>query len=181
MKKHFWISLAMVMAIIIVFGTAGAIFALLYPIKYEKEIVTYATEFDLDPGLVASVINVESGFEKNEVSSVGAIGLMQIMPSTAVEIANKLQVDEFMINDLYDVNVNIRFGCYYLRYLIDLYDGNVDTALAGYNAGLFVVNGWLINSEYSDDNQTLKTIPYKETSKFVDRVNNNLNIYKKRF
>lgn len=181
MKKHFVFSLVLVLVLVVVFGFFGTMFALLFPLKFEKDIKIYAKEYYLTPELVASVINVESGFDQTQVSNVGAIGLMQLMPSTALEIADKLMIENFKIDDLYDPTVNIRFGCFYLRYLLDFYNDNLNNALASYNAGLSNVNSWLINSEYSADGENLNNIPYKETRNFVNKIYNNLKVYKYKF
>ena len=181
MKKYFLFSSYVVLLIVLVFGAVGAALALLYPIKHEDLILLNAEKYNLQPELVASVINVESGFNENSVSDDGAIGLMQLMPTTAVEIANLLGYNSFKVNDLFKPDVNIEFGCYYLRYLTNKYNGNTNNVLAGYNAGFNNVNSWLINTEYSADGYTIDTTPYTETNNFINRVNNGLRVYKNRF
>ena len=150
-----------------------------YPLKYFSEIRMYAEEFDLKPEFVASVINAESGFDERAVSSKGAIGLMQLMPSTAQEIAEKLEFDNYSDDMLYDPDVNIRFGCYYLRYLSDRFQDDT-LVLASYNAGMGVVYKWLNNEKYSSDGELIK-IPYKQTDEYVKKVNKALPHYEKEF
>ena len=146
-----------------------------YPIKYRATIKKYANEYSLSENLIFSVINVESGFNKDCVSKANAKGLMQLLDSTSSEIANKLNVADY---NIFDPKINIKFGCYYLRYLIDYYGGNVNNALCAYNAGLNNVNGWLQDDEITQDGVTLISIPFKETSKYLNRIQSNQKIYK---
>lgn len=181
MKKYVLVSVYVVVLFVLVFGAVGTAFALLFPFKYEDSISASATKYNLDPALVASVINVESGFNARRVSPVGAMGLMQIMPATAVEIAAALNYENFSFSDLYRPEVNIEFGCYYLRYLTNLHDGSLVNVLASYNAGPNKVRAWLLNSTYSPDGQTISKTPYEETNGFIEKVNSSYKIYIKRF
>ena len=141
-----------------------------YPPKYREYVEKYADENGLEPELVFAVIKTESSFRPGVVSSAGAIGLMQLMPDTARKVAahsgGKLSEDA----DLYDPETNIAFGCMLLRWMYDEF-GNMDTALAAYNAGWGNVRKWLRDEAYSADGMTLHTIPFKETENFVRRVN----------
>lgn len=181
MKKYYLMSAYFLILFIAIFSIVGYALAVLYPFKYKSEIIESANNYKLDPALVASIINVESSFEKDKVSPVGAIGLMQLMPATAIEIANKKGITDFKISDLYDVKTNIDFGCYYLRYLLDIYNNNLPNVLASYNAGLNKVKTWLLNSNYSNDGITLISTPYEETNNFIKKVNSSYKIYSKRF
>lgn len=125
--------------------------------------------YNLEPSLICSVINVESRYNPKSVSKAGAIGLMQLLPTTATDIATNLNISNY---DLYDIDTNIYFGCYYLRYLFDLYDGDQKMTLVAYNAGLGTLNTWLIK----DPN--LENIPYKETENYLKKINFNEKIYK---
>lgn len=102
---------------------------------------------------------------------------MQLMPATFEEIAWRLKEDADLskMNDPY---VSIRYGTFYISYLIR-YFGNENTAVAAYNAGMGKVRSWLADSRYSDDGVTLKNIPYKETSDYVDKVCKARNKYQK--
>ena len=137
-----------------------------YPIKYKEEIVEKSNEYQLDTGLVFSVIKVESNFNSSAVSKKGAIGLMQIKPDTAKYIADLKGVSEY---DLLDAKTNIDFGCYYLRYLIDKFEV-LETALCAYNAGEGNVNLWLADERYSKDGKTLNKIPFRETERYVNKT-----------
>ncbi len=161
-----------------VFGGALVIYATMYPLKYEEQIEVYADEYNLDPALVASIINVESRFQPKKVSGKGAIGLMQLMPSTAEEIADKLDKTHY---DLFDPSTNIEFGCFYLQYLTTKVGTELSVLLASYNAGFNNVNQWLTDNQYSTNGVTLVTTPYKETNEYLRKVNNNYTVYKARF
>lgn len=155
--------------------------SLTHPIKYNEEIISVANEFDLQPSIVASVINVESSFDSHARSKKDALGLMQVKLSTA-----KYLVDYYRLNrevsetDLFNIKDNLYFGCLYLKYLNNKFD-NLWTSLAAYNAGETRVRTWLNDSQYSSDNVTLSNIPYSETKNYVIKIKNNQKFYKKVF
>ncbi|MBO7187575.1 MAG: lytic transglycosylase domain-containing protein, partial [Clostridia bacterium] len=126
----------------------------------------YSQKNDLSPYLVYAVILAESSFNKNVVSSAGAVGLMQVMPSTAKFIAKNLGEIEY---DLFDAKTNIKFGTYYLRYLLDKFSV-LETALLAYNAGEGTVKNWLKNSEYSKDGVSIFNVPFKETREYLEKI-----------
>jgi soluble lytic murein transglycosylase len=105
------------------------------PLRHEDIIRQQAHDKGLDPALIAAVIYAESHFRDGQVSAAGAQGLMQLTPATARYIAHKSGGTQFVVDDLGTPQVNIAYGAYYLRYLLRRYDGNVDFALAAYNAG----------------------------------------------
>lgn len=139
------------------------------PLDYVDTISHYASEYDLDPYLVAAVIDTESGFRADAVSRVGARGLMQIMPDTAEWIAKKIGPENFTADQLFDPDVNIRYGCWYLRFLFDRFQSR-DLVAAAYNAGHGRVNDWLEDESITDDSGNLVNIPYEETSKYVEKI-----------
>ncbi len=147
--------------------------------KYQEEIIENAKLNDLSPALIASIINVESGFRKDVVSNKGAIGLMQIMPQTAEWICSKnsLNFDEL---DLKDEKTSIKLGSQYLEILTNTFE-NLDSAICAYNAGPSKVKSWLANEEYSKDGVKLNKIPYKETSDYLNKVKKNLRHYSNRY
>lgn len=151
-----------------------------YPLKYREEIVENARVFGKDPAFIASIIRVESRFNPNAVSRRGAVGLMQILPSTAEFIAKNLGVKNFSIEMLFEPSLNIKFGCYYLQFLGKKFEGE-RAVLSAYNAGEGVVRAWLKNEEYSDDGATLKHVPYKETKTYVEKISKCLPVYQKMF
>ncbi len=118
-----------------------------HPLDYRSEVVGYARIYHLDPALVAAVIYEESRFRPDTTSSAGAVGLMQLLPSTARGIAEHTGGGRFRIpHDLYVPDLNIRYGCWYLAHLEQKYRGrphSVDLALAAYNAGQANVDAWI--------------------------------------
>lgn len=146
------------------------------PVQYEEYVIKYSREYNVPPALIFSVINTESGFDKDAVSSAGAKGLMQITPETFQWLQTK--TGETLAEDmLFNPDTSVKYGTFFLSILIQRFE-NIDTALAGYNAGMNAVSGWLDNPEYSDDGKSLKKIPYSETSYYVKKVNNSLKHYK---
>ena len=151
---------------------------ILYPIKYKKEISVYSEFYGVNKVLVASVICVESSFNENAKSKKGALGLMQLMPTTAKWLCEK-KGEEYDEEKLLTADYNIKLGTYYLKYLIDKFD-NQDNAILAYNAGEGVVNGWLKNGTICLDGKTIEQIPYPETSAYLTKVKRAMNVYKDR-
>ena len=148
-----------------------------YQREFTEYVTKYSNEFDVPEALIYAVIRTESGFDPEARSSVGAIGLMQLMPDT-LDWLSRLLDEEAPTGEITDPETNIKYGTYYLRYLCDRF-GNLDTALAAYNAGHGRVASWLTNKEYSDDRITLKSIPFEETKNYVNKVTSDYNTYKK--
>ena len=117
-----------------------------YPLEYEAIIKGHARNYELEPALLASVIYHESRFDPAARSQAGAIGLMQLQPETAKGIALRTGGSKFEFADLYDPELNVRYGAWYLRHLIDKY-GDLETALAAYNGGQGNVNRGVIFEE----------------------------------
>ncbi|MDY6085773.1 MAG: lytic transglycosylase domain-containing protein [Peptoniphilaceae bacterium] len=134
----------------------------------DSKIQHNAADQGLDPDLVRAVIFQESRFDPDATSRVGAQGLMQLMPQTAVDIADMR--GEEPPTDLYDIDTNLAYGITYLAYLLERFDGKVPTALAAYNAGPTVVAEWLTDPSLSADGLTLSSIPYDETRGYVEKV-----------
>lgn len=141
-----------------------------YPIRYQEIVEDYAEEFDLDVALVYSVILTESKFDTYAESNVGAKGLMQLTEETGQECARKLGIESFSPEQLFDPEMNVRLGCYYLKKLIQDYDGITETAIAAYNGGPGNVDQWLNDSNCSNGDGTLKEIPFRETRDYVHKV-----------
>jgi soluble lytic murein transglycosylase len=140
------------------------------PLRHEDVIRQQAAEKNLDASLIAGVIYVESHF-RDQTSHAGAKGLMQLMPATADYIARKSGGTRFVQGDLADPQINISYGSWYLRYLLQHYHGNVALALAAYNAGEGKVDEWW--REAADRGETFnvaKHIPFAETRDYVSKV-----------
>ena len=141
-----------------------------YPVAYTELIKQYARQYDLDPYLVQSIIRCESSNNPDAVSKVGAIGLMQIMPDTGEWIGHKIDPElAYSLDMLTNPATSIEYGCWYLRFLSDRFDGDVMEIIAAYNAGHGSVEGWLKDARFSQ-NGKLTTIPFEDTAKYYDNV-----------
>jgi soluble lytic murein transglycosylase len=169
-------------AVFVLLAAAGGAFAyiqsepdwyvrLRYPLEYDHIVTGHAKNYDLDPALLAAVIYRESKFDANAKSSSGAIGLMQLLPDTANGIALHTGGSQFEVADLWDPEINVRYGAFYLRRLLNKY-GNVRLALAAYNAGQANVDEWLANGE---------EIAFPETRQYVDDVLDTRDVYAKTY
>jgi soluble lytic murein transglycosylase len=138
-----------------------------YPLEHTGAIRDAARRYDLEPALVAAVIYAESRFDEHARSPQGAVGLMQVLPETADQIAGESGGVTFTSADLEDPDVNVRYGCYYLRHALDAYDGDLRAAIASYNAGMGAVAGW---REDSGGRMRLQDITYPETRAYVKNV-----------
>lgn len=138
-------------------------------LMYQQYVDAAADEFEVDPAIIYAVIYCESNFDADAVSSAGALGLMQMMPATFEEMQFYLK-ETRSEEELFDPQINIRYGAYYLSRLYKRFE-NWETAFAAYNAGPTIVSKWLKDDEYSSDGKTLSHIPYSETSHYVKKVN----------
>ena len=140
-----------------------------YPLHYESIVRAHAHNYRLDPALLAGVIYQESKFRPHARSSSGAIGLMQLLPDTAKGIAVHTGGAKFRVSDLDDPEINVRYGSWYLRHLLDKY-GDERTALAAYNAGQQNVDTWRREG---------KGIAFAETRHYVSRVEHLKTLYRR--
>ncbi len=152
-----------------------------YPLKYKEQIMKYSQKNNIDPYLILAIINTESKFNKDAVSSMKAKGLMQITKPTAEEINTMTNsAPEINDNTIYDIDVNIEIGCYYLASLIERYNGNYYLAICAYNAGIGNVNKWI---EQNIIPPTLDTtdvkLPFNETTNYLKKVVKAYEVYKK--
>ena len=140
-----------------------------YPLKYESIVRGHARNYRLDPALLAAVIYQESKFRPNVKSSSGAIGLMQLLPDTAKGIAINTGGNRFRVSDLYNPEINVRYGSWYLRHLLDKYRDE-RTALAACNAGQENVDEWRREG---------RGIAFSETRHYVKRVERLKTLYRR--
>lgn len=149
-----------------------------YPTEFAEIVSAEAEKNDLDPALVFAVIRTESRFEPDARSHADAYGLMQITPNTFTWLQTWLKGDrDYKTEDLYDPQINIRYGSKLLRILLDQFE-SWETALCAYNAGIGTVNSWLSDSEVSSDGKTIPDIPYPETKNYVRNVMKDYQKYK---
>jgi soluble lytic murein transglycosylase len=170
-------SLAFLGAVVAALGIAAATIHLTrpawyerlwYPLRYEQIVRGHARNYHLDGALLAAVIYQESKFNADAHSRSGAIGLMQLLPDTAKGIALRTGGTRFVVSDLYNPEINVRYGAWYLRHLLDKYH-DVRLALAAYNAGQDNVDRWLREG---------RGIVFPETQDYVDRVEDLERIYR---
>ena len=146
-----------------------AVRKLALPLSHAEVIRRQAAEKHINPALIAAVIYAESKFEPHP-SPAGAEGLMQILPDTAHFIAHLSGGTRFVASDLATPSINVAYGSYYLRYLLDHYRGDEMLALAAYNAGLANVDSWVAHAGAAGRRLTMDAIPYGETRAYVRRV-----------
>ena len=170
-----------VLALVVVAAALAAAFAyvnstepawyvrLRYPLDYQAIVRGHSRNYHLDPALLAAVIYQESKFRAHARSSSGAVGLMQLLPSTAEGIAVHTGGTKFRVSDLDDPEINVRYGSWYLRHLLDKY-GDERTALAAYNAGQENVDHWRAEG---------KGIEFAETRHYVKRVEHLKTLYRR--
>ncbi|OFK79767.1 hypothetical protein HMPREF2800_05205 [Anaerosphaera sp. HMSC064C01] len=142
------------------------------PKKYDDIIDKYSSEYNVDKSLVKAVIFKESRFKETAVSSKGAIGLMQLMPSTALWLMNKLKIEDYKIES---ADNNIRLGTYYLSYLMNLMDSDEEHALLAYNAGPENAKRWVNSEGYSKEDMD-NYVDFNETRKYVREIKLTKNI-----
>jgi soluble lytic murein transglycosylase len=151
------------------------------PLRHDDIIRQQAADKGLDPALIAGVIYTESRF-RDQTSHAGAKGLMQILPSTADDIARKSGGTAFVQGDLANPQVNIAYGSYYLRYLIQRYGGNEVLAIAAYNAGEGRVDKWIFDArDRGEQFDHARHIPFPETRHYVQQVLEMRGKYRKQY
>ena len=151
-----------------------------YPLRYPEIVRGHAQQYDIDPALLAAVIYSESRFRPHVRSAQGAIGLMQLLPSTAEGIATRTGGTAFVASDLDDPEINVRYGSWYLRHLRQHYKGLPDAttlALAAYNAGMANVDEWVANTK---PGQPLQIPPaFAETRHYLKGVEHARDVYER--
>jgi peptidoglycan lytic transglycosylase len=143
-----------------------------YPLHYSSIVRGHAAHYHLDPALLAAVIETESKFDTTARSSAGAVGLMQLTPSTAKGIAQYTGGSRFRVSDLTNPEINVRYGAWYLRHLLDRYHESERLALAAYNAGEENVDRWESKHE---------GIQFVETRDYVSKVERLKKIYRRAY
>lgn len=169
--------LILIMSLVIsILGNAliDGIYRWVYPEKHHSLVEKYANEYSVPIELVFAIIKVESNFETDVVSSAGALGLMQMLPSTYEWLASRLG-DEPNEDLLYDPETNIRYGTYYLQYLYARF-GTWEKAIIAYNWGEGNFSNFINENGYTDGDYD--SIPIKETRNYVKKVIHHWEKYK---
>ena len=169
-----WLFILFFLAVVITFPKWIILF---YPEPHRDMVFSSAYEYGVDPYLVFAIIRAESKFESSAESSVGAKGLMQIMPDTARWIASKHGIEDFDPADLHQPEVNIRFGCWYLAKLSQEFGHNLPLVIAAYNAGEGTIRQWLESGKWDGTPDSLEQIPFGETRQYVKNVLQNHEAY----
>lgn len=149
----------------------------LYPKKYSDLIEKVSAELEIESVLLYAMIETESGFDKDAVSDAGAMGLTQITPETFQWLQTKTKTS-YGDEALFEPEISIYFGAFFIKLLLDEFK-HVDVAFAAYHAGRGQVNEWLADPRYSSDGEALDTIPFEDTSNYVEKVNKNIKKYNK--
>lgn len=152
-------------------------YELAYPQLFEKYVIKEAEEYKLDPALIWAVIREESHFRYDAVSKAGAIGLMQIMPATGKDIASRMGLS-ITDNDLFKPEINIMLGAFYINSMMNMFNGDIDKALAAYNGGPGNVKKWLESGLMTSEEDFPTAISFSETQEYVTKVRNAYFIYK---
>lgn len=176
-KTLFIVILILIVVVIILkaINIENIIMKRIYIKQYEDYVCKYSEECEVDPLLIFAIIKTESNFKEDSVSLSNAKGLMQLMDSTANELAEKLNMDENY--DIFNAQTNIELGTNYMNTLLTYYNNNLHLALAAYNAGIGNVNKWIENGTIKKDGSDIENIPFKETRNYVRKVMRDYRIY----
>ena len=151
----------------------------IYPTKYNEYVEKYSKENNADKYMIYAIIKAESNFKSDVKSNSNAIGLMQLLENTAVEMSNLIKQDEITEKSLYDPEMNIKLGISYYSYLLKHYRENNILALTAYNAGMGNVDNWIKKGVIKSDGSDIENIPYKETNNYVRKILRDYKFYVK--
>lgn len=174
LRIFMWVIILIFLAAVISFPKWITIF---YPLSDSELVFPIANEYEVDPYLVFAIIRAESKYQTSAESPVGARGLMQIMPETAVWIAQQMKIEALNPDDLHDPELNISLGCWYLKDLDKEFGGNLPLTVAAYNAGRGKVNQWRQEGKWDGDPGKIENIPFEETRQYVKNVLSNYAAY----
>ena len=147
-----------------------------YKLEYTEYVKKYANEYNVDEYLIYAIIKAESNFKQDAVSHRGAKGLMQLMYSTAEDIAQRINVN-LNEDNILEPDININLGTKYISMLIQKYN-NTNLALAAYNAGSGNVDGWIEKGTLKSDGTDIENVPFTETNNYVRKILRDYEIYK---
>ena len=176
-KKLLIIVIAIILTIIVVLCIKKLMMKILYKKEYSEYVNKFSQEYNVEENLIYALIKAESNFEADAVSNKNAQGLMQLMPSTAEEVADKNDI-ELTEDNILEPEININIGTIYISTLLKKYDC-IEVALAAYNAGIGNVDKWIDNGTIKADGSDIENIPFKETNTYVRKIMRDYEIYKK--
>jgi len=151
----------------------------LFPKPYWTDLRKYSVQNGLEPYLVASLIRQESEFNPLAVSRANAVGLMQLLPKTGKHVARQIRLKGYRASQLYSPTVNLQLGTRYFKSMVDKYGGQLEYALAAYNAGTDRVDDWRGQGHYRDTEEFVESIPFTETREYVQAILRNTNVYQR--
>lgn len=155
--------------------------AFTYPTEYEEYVTKYGTEYNVEPAFIYAVIKTESSFKPKAVSEVGARGLMQLMEEAFTWLKYRMgDKRDINFDSMFDPETNIQYGTYYLSFLLQHYDNNMDLAAAAYHGGIGTVDGWIEQGIVDKKNVDIDKIPQTndKTAEYVRRIRKAYNKYK---
>ena len=174
-KKLLIAVVAIALIIIVVICIKKLMIKILYKKDYSEYVSKYSQEYGVDENLIYALIKAESNFEETAISNKNAQGLMQLMPATAEEVANKNGI-ELTEQNILEPETNINIGTKYISTLLEKYEC-IEVALAAYNAGIGNVDKWIENGVIKADGSDIENIPFKETNNYVRKIMRDYNIY----
>lgn len=178
LKKRMIILIILLVTIFVLFGVIKVqdmILKKIYPTNYQGYVEEYAKQNEVDKYMIYAIIKAESNFKPDVKSKSKAVGLMQLMEATAIEMSSGNVTEE----DLYEPEINIKLGTKYYAYLLKHYKGNNILALTAYNAGMGNVDTWIKTKVIQSDGSDIENIPYKETNNYVRKILRDYRIYLK--
>lgn len=152
---------------------------LAFPIPYRQPIEQYSRDQGLDPFVVAALIRQESEFNAKVISHANAYGLMQLLPATGRELSRRLRLGKFSTSQLLVADRNVRLGTYFFHNLLNSYDGQVEIALASYNAGPGRANMWRTWGPFREQAEFIEAVPFHETRGYIQIVLRNADVYRR--
>jgi len=152
---------------------------LAFPLPYRADLERYAKQNNLDPYLLAALARQESEFNPKAVSVASARGLTQLLPSTGREVSRRLGIKPYSTARLFQPQVNLQMGSYYLRSVADSVEGRWEAALAAYNAGLSRAKSWSTWGEFREPAEFVETVPFSQTHDYIQIVLRNADIYRR--
>lgn len=173
------ILLVIILALFKVVKVQDIVLKKMYPITYQEYVEKYADSYQVDKYMIYAIIKAESNFKPEAKSQSNAIGLMQLLEATAIEMSNSIENEIVTTEKLYEPETNIKLGTSYYAYLLKHYKGNNILALTAYNAGMGNVDTWIRAGVIKSDGSDIENIPYKETNNYVRKILRDYQIYLK--
>lgn len=173
------ILLAVILVLFKIVRVQDIVLRKIYPITYQEYVEKYSIQNDVDKYMIYAIIKAESNFKPEVKSQSKAIGLMQLLEETAVEMSNSIENQTVTEEELYQPEINIKLGTSYYAYLLKHYKGNNILALTAYNAGMGNVDTWIKTGVIQSDGSDIENIPYKETNNYVRKILRDYQLYLK--